>query len=418
MRRKRKKSQGLFFLVVLFFAILGIVFAIKFSRENSVLIMKKQVAADVNDILEQADKLSEGYFYDEAASLLTKFEFSSNSKIQAKLRDIDLKKSSLEPYDGKIYHIFFHSLIIDPKLAFSSGKEADGYNRWMITADECKKILAELYLNNYILVDIHSFYQKDSAGNLQPAKPLLPPEKKPLIISQDDVNYYEYMSGDGFASKLISDEDGNIKTLVIDKNGTENMTDDGDLVPILDNFIKKHPSFSYRGAKGILAVTGYEGALGYRITKSDTNVSADQMERENLVRTAKALREDGWQFACHSYTHNDFFLDQNPSIKLISQDLTWWRTYIEPYVGYTDIFVSPFGVHFSPSSEQMKAVTDAGFEVFCPVDAKMQSNTYSNIFISTRLNIDGNTLLLKPSEAQIFFDAKNILDPTRPCLKE
>ena len=37
-----------------------------------------------------------------------------------------------------------------------------------------------------------------------------------------------------------------------------------DLVPILDRFVEEHPDFSYRGAKAILALTGYNGVLGYR----------------------------------------------------------------------------------------------------------------------------------------------------------
>ena len=42
------------------------------------------------------------------------------------------------------------------------------------------------------------------------------------------------------------------------------VTGDYDVVPILDSFIKEHPDFSYHGRKGILAMTGYDGVLGYR----------------------------------------------------------------------------------------------------------------------------------------------------------
>ena len=40
------------------------------------------------------------------------------------------------------------------------------------------------------------------------------------------------------------------------------------MVPLIDAFVKKHPDFSYRGAKGTLALTGYNGVLGYRTSKS------------------------------------------------------------------------------------------------------------------------------------------------------
>ena len=36
------------------------------------------------------------------------------------------------------------------------------------------------------------------------------------------------------------------------------------MVPLIDTFVKEHPDFSYHGRKGILAMTGYDGVLGYR----------------------------------------------------------------------------------------------------------------------------------------------------------
>lgn len=35
---------------------------------------------------------------------------------------------------------------------------------------------------------------------------------------------------------------------------------------LLDDFLDQHPDFSYRGARAIIAVTGYQGAFGYRIS--------------------------------------------------------------------------------------------------------------------------------------------------------
>ena len=91
--------------------------------------------------------------------------------------------------------------------------------------------------------------------------------KQAFVMSQDDVCYYEYMDGDGFASRIVVGEDG--------KPVCEMKMDDGsisvgayDLVPLLDEFIEEHPDFSYRGAKAVLAFTGYNGILGYRTAAS------------------------------------------------------------------------------------------------------------------------------------------------------
>ena len=78
-----------------------------------------------------------------------------------------------------------------------------------------------------------------------PGEIYLPPGKKPFVLSQDDVSYYEYMDGDGFASRIVIGDDG--------KPTCEMILDDGsvvrgafDLVPILDAFVEEHPDFSYR----------------------------------------------------------------------------------------------------------------------------------------------------------------------------
>ena len=48
------------------------------------------------------------------------------------------------------------------------------------------------------------------------------PGEKAFVLSQDDVNYYEYMDGDGFASRIVIDEDG--------KPTCEMILDDGSVV--------------------------------------------------------------------------------------------------------------------------------------------------------------------------------------------
>ena len=43
-----------------------------------------------------------------------------------------------------------------------------------------------------------------------------------------------------------------------------NMIIPNDVLTILEDFIEAHPDFSYRGARGTIAVTGYNGIFGYR----------------------------------------------------------------------------------------------------------------------------------------------------------
>ena len=58
--------------------------------------------------------------------------------------------------------------------------------------------------------------------------------------------------------------------------------------------MEEHPDFSYKGAKGILALTGYEGALGYR-TNDPTSPTYEQ-DKETVKEVARVLKENGWEF--------------------------------------------------------------------------------------------------------------------------
>ena len=71
------------------------------------------------------------------------------------------------------------------------------------------------------------------------------------------------MKNDGFASKLVIDENGDVANEIITPEGTAVISRKADVMPILDDFVKEHPEFSFNGTKGIIALTGYEGALGY-----------------------------------------------------------------------------------------------------------------------------------------------------------
>ena len=49
---------------------------------------------------------------------------------------------------------------------------------------------------------------------------MVPEGKIPFVLSQDDVSYYHYMDGDGCASKLVLDENGEVKNEYIEADGS------------------------------------------------------------------------------------------------------------------------------------------------------------------------------------------------------
>ena len=176
-------------------------------------------------------------------------------------------------YDGIVEHLFFHPVVAYPELAFDGDNQANGIDDYMVTVDEYNKILQSVYDKGYVLVDIADVWSEvtgeDGTSKMVRNTLYLPEGKKPLILSYDDVNYYEYMLTNGFTWKLILGEDGKIASYGKDPQGAEVVSRDLDAVPILDKFVEEHPDFSPFGAKGCLSLTGYEGILGYR-TQTDT----------------------------------------------------------------------------------------------------------------------------------------------------
>ena len=382
-------------------------------------------AAEAEKIAE-ADYLIRGYFYDEAIELLSTL---ASGEAQDKLAEAQALKAGLVKYTGQTYHIFFHSLIIDTNLAFDDkGHPASGYNEWMTTRDEFIKMLPLLLENDFVLYDITWMCDYDeTTGKVTKKDIYLPEGKKPLIMSFDDMNYYDYMLTDGFAQRLDVDENGKIVTHVggtpVKRNGNVvdikdyEVTYDGDAVPILDAFCEEHPEFSYRGAKGIAALTGYAGAFGWRITDLEWYTEAEQEMLLNKVKLiADTMRENGWQIANHSYTHNQYWNNKTITMDQLKYDTGRWLNEIMPYVGESHILISPFGVSFKQDDERYRyIVEECGFYIYCPVTSTMNTNFYGDNMIQERLNFDGLTMIKYPERIKkFFFDPALILDRERP----
>lgn len=416
---------AVFVLVVLGFASYKVyLFGEQKKREAELLaaeqeeIRIRQIEDKRLEMLDQANQLAKKYYYDEAISLLANADDEIiDDKISAARAELQTQKDALVEYNGPIYHIFFHSLIIYPELAFDNkGHPAEGYNMWMTTQSEFQKMLPLLYQNDFLLYDIESLIERNADGTIKKSPIYLPEGKKPLIISIDDVCYYDYMKTDGFANRLVINENNEVVTEVISPDGTVSLTKDGDVMPILDEFVENHPDFSYRGAKGIIAVTGYQGALGYRIT----DLEGDELKeaQQTVYDIAQNLRADGWKFACHSYTHNGYFRDGSITMEQLISDTTRWKDLIEPYVGETKIYISPFGVHFAEKDERYQYILSNGFDIYCGVSNTLRTSYYNTSMMQERFDMDGYMMFKKPDYiAKYYFNVEDVIDPARPKLK-
>ncbi len=316
------------------------------------------------------------------------------------------------PYEGYVEHIFFHPLVAYPERAFDGEASAKGMDDYMATTKECRRLLEEAYKNNYVLVDINSVYDKvtgeDGTERVERMYFDFPEGKKPLVISMDDLNYYPYMIKDGCNFKMILDENGKIANYSEDMNGNPVVTYDTEVVTIVEEFVKEHPDFSFKGARGVLGVTGFEGVLGYRTQEGSPN-------RESEIEAAKPviakLKEMGWTFASHSYGHPHM---SKLSFEAIKADTDDWKREVEPLIGPTRVFLYPYGdfiKHDDAGMDKLNYLIDVGgFNIHCGVSVLPYAKTFDRYAFEDRKNIDGLTLRNRRDKVADLFDTEVVID--------
>ena len=219
----------------------------------------------------------------------------------------------------KVPHLYIYPLINDSRafnVDYASKDRVVVNNSNNFTTQEFKVLLEKLYEADYMLVRLRDLVEEtESPGGgvlITPKEDLkLPEGKKPLILTEDNVNYHHTTQNMGYASKLVV-RSGKIKCMYVNANGTEKVGN-YDAVPILEEFIEKYPDFSYEGARMTLALTGYNGVFGYRTDAAyQTGEGLTQLQRDWLSENpdfsyekdvadarevAEALSAAGYEFA-------------------------------------------------------------------------------------------------------------------------
>lgn len=389
----------------------------------------------VQPILDEAEKYALQYDYDSAIAYLEdQPEFAEDLALQTAARKYrNTKAACTEWATEDITHIFFHTLIVDTAKAFDGDEDEAGYNQMMTTVDEFNKIIQTMYDEGYVMVSLHDIAVFDEKGKMSPGSIKLPPGKTPFVLSQDDVSYYHYMDGDGFARKLIVTDEGEVKCEYVEDDGTVSIGD-YDMVPLIDTFVKKHPDFSYRGRKGILAMTGYNGVLGYRTDiayKTGENLQDNQIEFlndnpdfdydkevEEATRVAEAMKAEGWEFASHTWGHRNA---TTASAEELKSDNERWEAYVKPILGDTDVIIFAFGADISNWEKYNKEnakfayYKSRGYNYYCNVD----SNRYwiqrtDDALRMGRRNLDGYRMYYNPEMCEDLFNVDDVWDKSRP----
>ncbi|MGM0885222.1 MAG: polysaccharide deacetylase family protein [Bacillota bacterium] len=315
--------------------------------------------------------------------------------------------AKLVAYNGIVEHIFFHPLIAYPKLAFDSDSLSKGYNDWFTTVPEFKRILESLYKEGFILIHLEDVYEEktvDGRKIIGKRTLMLPKGKKPLVISIDDLNYYSYMIDNGNVYKLVLDAEGNVASYSKNLQGEEIVSRYNEIVPILDRFVESLPDFSLNGAKGVIALTGYEGILGYRTQSGSPNRKTEKIDAMKIV---KRLKETGWTFGSHSYGHIDV---SRVSLTKLMQDTARWKNEVEPLVGATPLFFYPYGSRVEYGSAKFNFLVNSGYKVISAVGPTSFTKVTDGAYTTDRRHIDGMAIIQQPNSVRDLFDAGDVLD--------
>ena len=396
--------------------------------------------SEKDEALKTAELQAKQYDYDSAIATLNALNLSSDTEISAKISQYEEEKGKLVPADmNDITHIFFHILVVDVERALTDSHQGRQYNSVMTTIPEFEEIIQEMYDRGYVMVHMHDMAemqeQPDGTKKMVKKQIMLPEGKKPFVMSQDDVNYYVYMEGHGFADKMVLDENGKPKNQYTDKDGNVSVGD-YDLVPILDKFVEEHPDFAYHGHKAVIAFTGYNGVLGYRTDETfDPNSPAldpknranpnIEEDKETVKKITKAMKEDGYEFASHSWGHISF---EKRDLASVTKDTDRWERNVEPLLPEPcEVLLYPFGddigdwhpYQHGQEDGKFDVLEKAGFRYFCNVDSAKVWIQYGDDFVRQgRRNLDGYRLYESYSGAadrlSDLIDVKKVFDTRRP----
>ncbi len=429
----------------------------KMAEQRRLLEESESEESSLLSVLEEAERAAQGYNYEDAIAVLNTLTAaqSRDERVSEARERYEQGDSNLVSWvDGDIPHLCFPTLVYDTEMAFDGDDKASDYNTTMVTCEEFSAILQSLYDSGYVLIDIHSIAAMvtDDRGtsSMEEQKLRLPEGKQPIVLSQDNLNYSNVRNGDGIANKLVLDENGKVKAQYTDSEGHESVGD-YDFIPILNTFIEEHPDFSFRGAKGIVSVSGSEGVFGYKIASSSQSASSTQAQdaatsaqdgsgtvsqdgsgssmtaasqssagtsdaslqedRQQVAAISQALVNDGWSIACAGWSHNYM---NDMTMEQFAQEIDYWQDYVATLTGDSDILFYPYGAEVEYPGEKLQYLIDHGFHYLCGLwgdtDFREMGDGYMRM---TRRFIDGYTLINAPVYFTGFFDASAVVDGDR-----
>ncbi len=367
--------------------------------------------------------MSRGKYYS-ARSLLEEVMpfFPSDADLEASNNTCKEHTSQkLTLYTKPVEHIAVRPLISTPGFRFDRDEYAKTAEDLMLTAGEFSRILQELYANGYVLIDIESL--TDAKGIYAPIK--VPEGKKPLILSIEGLNYYASRRLTGNSFNLALDGQGNVVSEYAGADGRTVTDRNGEAIGILEQFVEKHPDFSFDGARGNISLTGFECIFGY-VTEEDQvddrssqylalglgnfSITGAQIDenRKAALGVIEALAAGGWTFSSSTYgniTVSDATLVQ------VQADTEKWKAQVGKLVGAARVLLFPNGGVVGSKDPRGAFLIGEGFVIQCGIGPTAYFNAGTQDLFMDRIALNGYAL--RHYDLSRFFDVRKVYDPSR-----
>lgn len=189
--------------------------------------------------------------------------------------------------------------------------------------------------------------------------------------------------------------------------------------------------------KGIIALTGYNGILGYRTDiayktrkdldeyqekffeeNPDFDKAAWKKERQQAKKVADAMKEEGWEFASHTWGHINV---GEASLERLQTDTQKWLDYVKPLVGDTNVIIFAFGSDlgdwqpYTSDNEKFAYLKSMGFDIYCNVDSTQYWVQFGeNYMRQGRRNLDGYRMYYNPEMLEdLLMPEKSLINQDR-----
>lgn len=384
----------------------------KMKAEREQKESEEALESEKQDVLAQAEAQALSYRYEDAIATLNGSDvLKDDERSSEAIADYQAKLDSMYEYDGDIGHLCFTNLVVDTDRAFDGDEYSSIYQQNMITLEEFTNILNTLYESGYVLIDIHSLAEESGEGSdvtMTQKLPFIPEEKKPFILSVENLDYSSVRNGDGVATRLELDENGEVGARYTDAEGHD-LIGAYDVIPVLEQFIDEHPDFSFQGARGIISLSGVNGAFGYQIEEG--KASDFEANQETVRQIADKLKEDGWTFAAAGYSYQWM---GNMSYDALKEDITDWKNTVGNLIGDCDTLLYPYGSEVDYTTEKAQYLINQGFRYLVGMwsdgDHLEVNSTYLR---QTRRTVTGYVFENYPSNFSTYFSTSSIIDPAR-----